>query len=226
VFEILSGSVIEGIPTIGGLILCTVCSLLFGFSIAGAYMYKNKYSTTMAVTLVILPAVVQVVIMLVNGNIGVGIAVAGAFSLIRFRSIPGTARDICCLFFAMALGFVCGMGYLFYAFVFFILIGSVVMILTHLQFGVQDREVRILRVTVPEGLDYNKLFDDLFKRYTQGAELDRVKTSNAGSLYELTYSIRVNSAFALKPFVDELRNRNGNLNVSLSRERPVRRKLL
>jgi hypothetical protein len=217
--DFINSSVINGTPTLAGLLLCTVCSLAFGLAVAGAYMYRNRYSNTMAVTLVILPAVVQVIIMLVNGNIGVGIAVAGAFSLIRFRSIPGNAREICCLFFGMAIGFVCGMGYLFYALMFLILIGGVCMLMARFGFGQGDERERTLRITIPESLDFDGLFDDLFEKYTSGAELERVRTTNMGSLYELTYTVRLKDKASPRAFLDELRCRNGNLSIMLGREK-------
>jgi len=203
--------------TLGALLLSTVASLLFGFVIALLYMFRNKHSKTLAVTLVILPAVVQIIIMLANRNIGVGIAVAGAFSLIRFRSVPGNARDISCLFFAMALGFVTGMGYLFYGLVFLLLIGIVFFILTAIQFGQKEMETRTLRITIPEDLDYDGLFDDIFEKHTQSTELEKVRTSNMGSLYELTYRVTLREAVISKEFMDELRCRNGNLKILFSR---------
>jgi hypothetical protein len=189
-------------------------------------MFKNKYSKSLAISLVFIPATVQIVIMLVNGNIGAGVAVAGAFSLVRFRSIPGNARDIGCLFFAMALGFVCGMGYVFYAFIFLLLIGGTSLLLTQFKFGENETDTRILRIIIPENLDYDGLFDDIFKRYAYDAELETVKTTNMGSLYELTYAIRLKTGSAAhKPFMDELRCRNGNLNITLSREQRGREEL-
>ena len=216
--DIITGSVTNAAPTFGTLLLCTVCSLIFGFAVAAAYMFKNKYSKSLAVTLVLIPAIVQIIIMLVNGNIGAGVAVAGAFSLVRFRSLPGNARDIGCLFFAMALGFVTGMGYLFYAFIFLLLIGGAIMLLTHVRFGQGVSDNRVLRIAIPEDIDYAGLFDEVFVKYTQSAELEKVKTTNMGSLYELTYSVRLKSASIPKEFIDELRCRNGNLNILLSRE--------
>ena len=216
--KIISGSIINGTPTVGSLLLCTLCSLVFGLAIAGVYMFRNQYSKSLAATLVFIPATVQIVIMLTSGNIGAGVATAGAFNLVRFRSIPGKARDIGCLFFAMALGLVTGMGYLFYAFIFVMLIGCFSMLLTRIRFGQGEADTRILRITIPENLDYDGLFSDVFAKYTQSAELDRVKTSNMGSLYELTYSVRLKSASMPKEFIDELRCRNGNLNILLSRE--------
>ena len=211
-------SVTKGTPTLGSLILCTVCSLAFGFAIAAVYMFRNKYSKTLAVTLVLLPAIVQVIIMLVNGNIGVGIAVAGAFSLVRFRSIAGNSKNIGYLFFAMAIGFVTGMGYLFYALIFLLLIGGVGLLLTQTRFGQSDTDIRVLKITIPENLDYDGVFDEVFEKYTLNAELERVKTTNMGSLFELTYQIRMKSEAMPKEFIDELRCRNGNLNVIIGRE--------
>ena len=216
--EIISGSIINGTPTVGSLLLCTACSLIFGLSVAGVYMFRNQYSKSLAATLVFIPATVQIVIMLTSGNIGAGVATAGAFNLVRFRSIPGKARDIGCLFFAMALGLVTGMGYLLYALIFVVLIGCFSMLLTHVRFGQGEIDTRILRITIPENLDYDGLFNDVFAKYTQSAELDRVKTSNMGSLYELTYSVRLKSSSMPKEFIDELRCRNGNLNILISRE--------
>jgi len=218
VLEIISGSIINGTPTVGSLLLCTACSLIFGLSVAGVYMFRNQYSKSLAATLVFIPATVQIVIMLTSGNIGAGVATAGAFNLVRFRSIPGKARDIGCLFFAMALGLVTGMGYLLYALIFVVLIGCFSMLLTHVRFGQGEIDTRILRITIPENLDYDGLFNDVFAKYTQSAELDRVKTSNMGSLYELTYSVRLKSSSMPKEFIDELRCRNGNLNILISRE--------
>ena len=216
--DIMTGSVTSGTPTFGTLTICTLFSLVFGFAVAATYMFRNKYSKSMAMTLVLLPATVQIIIMLVNGNIGAGVAVAGAFSLVRFRSIPGNAREIGSLFFAMALGFVTGMGYVFYAVVFLLLIGGASLLLVCIRFGEGENATRVLRILIPENLDYDGLFSDLFEKYTQTAELDKVKTTNMGSLFELTYSIRLKSSFATKAFLDELRCRNGNLNILISRE--------
>ena len=217
--EIISGSIINETTTIGTMLTCTVFSLVLGCVIAGVYMFRNQYSQSLAVTLVFIPATVQIIIMLTSGNIGAGVATAGAFSLVRFRSIPGKARDIGCLFLAMALGLVMGMGYLFYAVIFVFLIGGFNILLTFFRFGHVETETRVLRITIPENLDYDGLFDDVFAQYTQSVELDKVRTSNMGSLYELTYSVRLKSPSVPKAFIDELRCRNGNLNILISREK-------
>ena len=213
------GSVTSEIPTFGSLLLCTVFSVALGLAVAAVYMYKNKHSRTLAVTLVLLPAMVQVIIMLVNGNIGTGVAVAGAFGLIRFRSAQGNAREISCLFFAMALGFITGLGYLAYAFVFLMLIGCAFVLMSHFRFGQEKTDTRVLNITIPENLDYDGLFDEIFEKYTESAELEKVKSTNMGSLFELTYSIKLKSESVPKAFLDEIRCRNGNLNVLVSRER-------
>ncbi|MDR0465176.1 MAG: DUF4956 domain-containing protein [Treponema sp.] len=216
--DFFSVSLINGIPTLYGLVICTFFSLIFGLAVAGIYMYKNKFTRSMALTLVLLPAIVQVIIMLVNGNIGVGIAVAGAFSLIRFRSIPGTAKEIGALFFAMALGFVTGLGYIFYALIFLLLVGGAWLLLTRISFG-DNANIRFLKIKIPENLDYDGLFDDILEKYTNSAELKSVTTTNMGSLFELVYTVSLKPSLTPKAFIDELRCRNGNLNIRLSRNR-------
>ena len=156
--------------------------------------------------------------MMVNGNIGAGLGVAGAFSLIRFRSAPGTARELSGLFTGTAIGLACGMGYVGIAALFFLIVAVTVLTLTLLRFGETSRSFRHLKVTIPENLDYDGLFDDLFEKYTTSHELVRVKTTNMGTLYELTYDINLRGGDVSKEFMDELRCRNGNLNIICGRE--------
>ena len=169
-------------------------------------------------TLAILPAVVQVVIMLVNGNIGAGVAVAGAFSLVRFRSAPGTAREIGVLFLGMAIGLATGMGYVGLAVLTFVIVSAALMLLTALHLGGKPAGERILKITIPENLDYEGLFDDLFAQYTTAHTLVKVKTSNMGTLYELEYRVTLPEDCIPKAFLDALRCRNGNLNIVCGRE--------
>ena len=169
-------------------------------------------------TLALLPAIVQVVIMLVNGNLGAGVAVAGAFSLVRFRSAPGTAREITALFLAMALGLATGMGYVVLAALFFAIAALAIWGLTALGFGRPAAAQRVLKITIPENLDYDGLFDDLLARYTKTHELIRVKTGSMGTLYELEYRITLPGGTVPKEFLDALRCRNGNLGISCGRE--------
>ena len=204
---------------LSAIFVCTIASIILGLAVSGIYRFRNStYSQSLAVTLVLLPTLVQIIIMLASGNIGVGIAVAGAFSLIRFRSVPGNARDIGHLFMSMSLGFVTGLGYIFYAFVLLLLIGTTSLLLTALRFGEKAAEARVLQIKIPENLDYEGLFDEVFAQYTKSAELQTVKTTQMGSLYELTYKVQLQSAAMPKAFIDELRVRNGNLNITLSRE--------
>ena len=200
--------------TLPAFLICTAVSLVLGIATAFISMYRTKCSQSFAVTLAVLPAIVQIVIMLVNGNVGAGVAVAGAFSLVRFRSVPGTAREIGVIFLAMALGLATGMGYVVLAAVFFVIIAAVLFLLTKLDFGTRRTDERLLRITIPENLDYDGLFDDLFATYTTAHTLERVKTANMGSLYCLHYRVCLKDLRREKEFLDQLRCRNGNLEIS------------
>lgn len=168
-------------------------------------------------TLAILPAVVQAVIMLVNGNLGTGVAVMGAFGLVRFRSAPGNAREIGSVFLAMAIGLATGMGYLGIAVLLLLIIGAAILILTGIPFGSQSFSQKELKVTIPENLDYAGIFDDLFEKYTKSAELMKVRTTNMGSLYELCYRIELKKEEEEKEMLDDIRCRNGNLTIVCGR---------
>ena len=206
-------SIIQAQITAQVFALCTAASLALGLGTALLCMYKSRYTQSFIITLAMLPAVVQVVIMLVNGNIGTGVAVAGTFSLVRFRSAPGTAREIGMIFLAMAIGLATGMGYVALAVFFFLIMALFVLVLTSLHFGGGDEHERELKITIPETLDYDGLFDDLFEKYTRSARLERVKTTNMGTLYELHYRVVLKTERIPKEFLDELRCRNGNLNI-------------
>lgn len=203
--------------TLQTLMLCTGASLVLGIACAAVFMIRNTYTKGFVVTLALLPAIVQTVIMLVNGNLGTGVAVMGAFSLVRFRSVPGSAREICSLFLAMALGLATGMGYLGIAALFFVLVSAVQALLVLSKFGETKSAEKELKVTIPENLDYTGIFDDIFAAHTRRAELERVKTSNMGSLYELCYRITLKNRETEKQMIDEIRCRNGNLNIVCGR---------
>lgn len=145
-------------------------------------------------------------------------AVAGAFSLVRFRSVPGTAREIGAIFLAMAIGLATGMGYVALAAIFFVIVAAALLALTAMSFGERSPRERLLKITIPENLDYDGLFDDIFRQYTSSHTLERVKTTNMGTLYELQYHITLKEAQVPKAFLDALRCRNGNLNILCSRE--------
>ena len=207
-------SIISGTGlTVSAFFICTAVSLALGLGAAALSMFRAKYTRSFVVTLALLPAMVQLIIMMVNGNIGAGVAVAGAFGLIRFRSAPGSAREIGLVFLATAIGLATGMGYVAVAAVFFVLIAAFALLLTAVGFGAGAADERELKITIHESLDYDGLFDDLFDKYTRSAELDRVRTTNMGTLYELCYRIVLRDAGQTKAFLDELRTRNGNLNI-------------
>lgn len=211
-------SIITGTEiTMESFLLCTAVSLALGLGIAALSMYKSRYSQTFAVTLAMLPAVVQLIIMLVNGNIGTGVAVAGAFGLVRFRSAPGSAKEIGLLFLAMAMGLATGMGYVVIAVVFFLIMAVFHLLLLSVHFGGARQNERQLKVTIPENLDYEDLFDDILAQYTSFYELERVKTTNMGTLYELEYRVVLKAASVPREFLDALRCRNGNLNIVCGR---------
>ena len=177
-----------------------------------------RKSCSVTLSLAMLPPVVALIIMLVNGNIGAGLAVAGTFALVRFRSVPGSAKEITGLFFSVALGLACGMGYVAIAGLFFVIISLFLLLLERFRFGQNSPAERQLKITIPENLDYDGLFDDLLNEYTLEHELIRVRTTNMGTLYELTYNIRLRGKDISKDFIDALRCRNGNLTVSCGRE--------
>lgn len=200
-------------------LLCIGVTLVIGLGLAAAYTYRNRYTRSFLATLAMLPAIVCVVIMMVNGNVGAGVAVAGAFSLVRFRSVPGTAKEIGAIFLGMCAGLIAGMGYLGYAVLFTIVLCSVMMLYSRLDFGSRKKgeKYKVLHITVPEDLDYTGAFDEVLGEYTSSHELVQVKTTNMGSLFRLTYNLVLNSSEEEKELIDKLRCRNGNLEISVSR---------
>lgn len=203
--------------SLSDVLACTATSLVLGLVIAAVYSFRNTYSKGFISMLVLLPAIVQAVIMLVNGNLGVGVAVMGAFSLVRFRSVPGSAREIGNIFLAMATGLATGMGYIGYAVLFTAVIAAASLLLSLIHPAGNRPAERRLKITIPENLDYNGIFDDLFSEYTQSAILETVRVTNLGSLYELQYQIRIKDPAREKEFLDKIRVRNGNLNIVCGR---------
>ena len=195
--------------------ICIISSVICGIVTAFAYTRKGRYTSGFVATLASLPPVVCVVIMAVNGNIGAGVAVAGAFSLVRFRSVPGTAKEICAIFVAMGTGLVSGMGYIAYAILFSVLMGILTVIYSNMDFGAEKSKKRekTMSITIPEDLDYTSIFDVIFATYTKKYELVNVKTTNMGSLFKLTYNIILNNEDCEKKLIDAVRVRNGNLEI-------------
>jgi len=197
---------------------CIGAALVIGLLLSCAYSCRSTYTKSFIVTLSLLPSVVCVVIMMVNGNLGAGVAVAGAFSLVRFRSVPGSGREIVTLFLAMGAGLITGMGYIAYAVLFSAIMCVALVIFSFVDFGsTRGFDVfKSVKITIPEDLDYSGVFEDVFEKYTKKHELVRVKTTNMGSMYRLTYNVTLRDRNSEKEFIDSLRVRNGNLEISLS----------
>ena len=206
-------SIIETPITLPSLLICLAAAMILGVLTAAVFLYRSRHSASFALTLPLLPMAVALVIMLVNGNIGTGVAVAGAFALVRFRSVPGTAREIAAIFTAMALGLALGMGYLGIAVIFFVLAALFTLVLTAVNFGAAPRTEKQLKITIPENYNYEGLFDDVFQNYQIQAGLERIRTTNMGTLFELTYHASFPGGRIPKEFLDELRARNGNLTI-------------
>lgn len=206
--------------TVTDFLMCIGCALLLGLLLAFGYMYRSRCTKSFILTLALLPAVVCVVIMMVNGNVGAGVAVAGAFSLVRFRSVPGTAREITMLFLAMGAGLICGMGYLGFAVIFTLIMIVMALVYNRLDFGSGKKAAmyKTMNITIPEDLDYTDVFKDIFEEYTSEVELVRVKTTNMGSMFRLTYNLTLRDLSKEKEMIDSLRCRNGNLEISVSRQ--------
>ncbi len=201
-------------------LLCMGVALVLGIILAFVYMYRSRYTKSFVVTLALLPAVVCVVIMLVNGNVGTGVAVAGAFSLVRFRSVPGSAKEICTLFLAMGSGLIAGMGYLGFAVLFTLVMAAIFLLYSRLDLGSKKNDAlyKTMTITIPEDLDYTGVFDEIFSEYTSSCTLIRVKTTNMGSMYRLTYNVVLKDCSREKEMIDKIRCRNGNLEISVSQQ--------
>lgn len=202
--------------TVQEFLICIAVSLVIGVFLAGVYAFRSKYTQSFLVTLALIPAVVCVVIMMVNGNVGAGVAVAGAFSLVRFRSVPGSAKEICAIFLAMGAGLVTGMGFIGYAVLFAAILGGAMFICSLTGFGGGRDEERALKITVPENLDYTEAFDEILANCTDSYRLINVKTTNMGSLFKLTYVVKLKKHTNQKDMIDKLRVRNGNLEIMLA----------
>ncbi len=210
-------SILSDVFTMETFLICMICSVLLGAVMALLHSLYNNSSKGFIITIALLPAIVQMVIMLVNGNLGTGVAVMGAFSLVRFRSIPGNAKEINSIFMAMAVGLATGTGYLAAAVLFVIILGGISIIYNISSFGEWKQKEKELRITIPESLDYNGVFDDLFSKYTKKNVLIHVKTANMGSLYKLNYRVILKNLDEEKAFIDEIRCRNGNLEIALGK---------
>ena len=196
------------------LLICLLCAVILGIFTSLIFSYKHPNSKSFSLTLVLLPVAMTMITMVINGNLGVAVAVAGGFTLVRFRSIAGNGRDISAVFIVMALGVILGMGYIAVAAVFFIFIALSVLILTKVNFG-ENSSQKLLKITIPEDYNYDNLFDDVFEKYGIKAEIEKIKTTNMGTLIDVTYRITVKNGVT-KEMLDDLRAKNGNLSIMVT----------
>jgi len=213
----LFNSVIGTTITLHGFLVSLCCAMVLGVLSSLMFTHFTRHTGSLAITLAVLPPIVTLVIMMINGNIGAGLAVAGAFALVRFRSLPGTAKEVCGIFLSVSIGLACGMGYVGVAVLYFLFMSGFIILLEELRFGQGRLAERQLKITIPEDLDYEEIFDDLLEKYTLRWELVRVHTTNMGTLYELTYEVLMRQKNQSREFINELRCRNGNLSISLGR---------
>lgn len=203
--------------TLGQFCICVGAALLIGFLISLVYIFchrKEGYSQSYVFTIIMLPTIVSLILLLINTTAG-ALSLAGAFTLVRFRSVPGDPKDIAYIFFSMAAGVACGIGYIGFAVIFFLVLGVVMFVLSEMNFGGCKTRHMTLKITIPENLDYQGVFDPVLSRYTRFHKLRRVKTTNFGTLFELIYSVDVSEDIDQKKFIDELRALNGNMTINL-----------
>ena len=210
-------SIFAGQLTVGTFLLAIIISLVLGLILAITFMYRNTYTKSFVLALVLIPAIETVVIMLVNDNLGVGLTVAGSFALIRFRSVKGNAKELATVFIAMTIGIVCGTGYVMLAAIFTLLLCLVMFVLTVTDFAKQSGNERYLKITIPESLNYDEVFDPVLKKYSNSYELETVKTLTLGSLFRVDYKVNLKNSTNTKQMIDEIRTLNGNLEIMCSK---------
>ena len=212
------GSIFTNSLTLGTFLVSIIASLVLGLILTLGFMYRNTYTKSFITALVLIPAIEAVVIMMVNDNLGVGLSVAGSFALIRFRSVKGSAKELATVFMAMTIGIMCGSGFIALAAVFTLVITLAMFTLTLLNYGGQSINERYLKVTIPESLDYEDILDEVLDKYTTRYELESVKTLSLGSLFRVDYSISMKNKNDIKKMIDELRVKNGNLEITCSKQ--------
>lgn len=214
---LLSGTSGESLTFTNTLIIIAA-SIALGVIISLVYIKTHKkegYAPSFTITLIMLPVIISIIILLVGNNVARAFSLAGAFSIIRFRSAPGDPKDISYVFFTLAVGLACGMGYIGYATIFTIVLCGVMVVLDMIKFATPSSNSMQLKIIVPENLNYEELFDDILTEYTSSWKMERVKTKEFGALFELTYRVNIKKDASRKDFIDELRCKNGNLNISL-----------
>lgn len=194
-------------------LVCTAIAVLCGIIAAAASSFREDVTRSFVISLIVLPAIVETVILMVNGNLGTGVAVMGAFSLVRFRSVPGKAKEIAAIFLSMTAGLACAAGYIWIALIFTLIVCAIIVLVGVLP-SKAERALE-LRITVPESLNFEDAFDDVFDKYLKARRLLTVKSSNMGSLYKLRYRVTPKNGMKTRELIDDLRCRNGNLEISI-----------
>lgn len=209
--------------TLVNALMVLATSIILGIIISLSYMHtnrKDRFGSNFSVTLVMLPVIIAIIILLVGNNVARAFSLAGAFSIIRFRSAPGDPKDIAYIFFTLAVGLTCGMGYLGYSVLFTFVLCSTMLILEKMKFGENKEKIMELKITVPEDLNFEGVFESILKKYTNSYNIERIRTRDFGALFEITYSINLKENINTKEFLDNLRCKNGNLNISLTSSIP------
>ena len=214
----LFSSIFTSTFTLGQFLIAVLASMVLGFVVSIYYMFRNTYSKSFVPSLILIPAIECVVIIMINGNMGAGIAVAGSFALIRFRSARGSAKDLTAIFMAMAIGIICGAGYIGIAVLFTLIVCAVGMFLSFVKYGECDGKMRYLKITVPENLNYDEAFEEVLDNYCSSYEIEKVKTLSLGSLFRVDYSIVMKDTSKIKEMIDDLRIRNNNLEIVCGKE--------
>ena len=214
----LFSSIFTSTFTLGQFLIAVLASMVLGFVVSIYYMFRNTYSKSFVPSLILIPAIECVVIIMINGNMGTGIAVAGSFALIRFRSARGSAKDLTAIFMAMAIGIICGTGYIGIAVLFTLIVCVVGMFLSFVKYGECDVKLRYLKITVPENLNYDEVFEEVLNNYCSDYEIEKVKTLSLGSLFRVDYSIVMKDTSKIKAMIDDLRIRNNNLEIVCGKE--------
>lgn len=198
-------------------LISMIIAIILGFIIALVHKKTSKYSKNFLITISLLPILVEAVMLMVNGNLGTSVAIMGAFSLVRFRSIPGTSKEILIVFFAMAVGLSCGMGQIWFAIILTVIGCLLLLLLNKVNIFEKEKGEKKLKILIPENLEYDTVFEDIFNECTNKVILEKTKTTNMGSMFELCYKVNIKSEISEKEFIDKLRTRNGNLKISLER---------
>lgn len=214
----LFSSIFTSTFTLGQFLIAVLASMMLGFVVSIYYMFMNTYSKSFVPSLILIPAIECVVIIMINGNMGAGIAVAGSFALIRFRSARSSAKDLTAIFMAMAIGIICGTGYIGIAVLFTLIVCAVGMFLSFVKYGEFDGKMRYLKITVPENLNYDEAFEEVLDNYCSSYEIEKVKTLSLGSLFRVDYSIVMKDTSKIKAMIDDLRIRNNNLEIVCGKE--------